>query len=549
MISKDVLVIGSGAGGGPLALVLAQAGFKVLVLEKGPRFASEEYRHDEVSLLGRNGLFVPKLTEDPHTVLYRGRDKSERTQLGWISSCVGGGTVRMGAYLYRFHPDDFRMHSRFGDYEEIADWPYSYGELEPYYSRAEWAVGVSGLGGATPFEGPRSRPYPMPPLESHPLAELLERACTRLGLCAFPTPRGVTSRPYQGRSACAYCDFCAGFGCPIGARASSQVTLLAQAEQTGNCTIQARAMVREITIGKGGEATGCIYVDEEGEEHEVRAKVVCVCCSAVESSRLLLLSKSSRFPNGLANGNGLVGRHLQFHGVSLGQARFRYDRHPDKPLRHQARFLGRSVMDHYFLPEGVSDLAKGGVLRFDLPSPSPIATAKELARDGGRIVWGGELKRRIQEHFLNHRIVEFEVFHDYIPNTESFVDLDPEVLDKWGLPVARIHLSRTEHQIVVGRWLVNRGLEVLEEMGADELQPGPAGGTAMFLVHGTCRAGKDPELSVLNEYCQAHEVPNLFVVDGSFMPTSGGAAPTLTILANSFRVADHIVSRSADWGD
>lgn len=545
MTCTDVLIIGSGAGGGPLAFVLARAGLKVLVLEKGPRYANEDFRHDEVSLLNRNSLFVPKLSEDPHTVLHRGKDKAERTQLGWIASCVGGGTAHMGAYLYRFHPDDFRMRSRFGDHDELADWPYSYEELEPYYARAEWEMGVAGLAGANPFEGPRSRPYPMPPLEAHPLAEIFDRACARLDLRSFPTPRGINSQPYQGRAACGYCDYCAGYGCPSGARASTQVTLLARAEETGRCEIRAGAMVREVTVGRDGRATGCLYIDESGEEHEVRAKIVCVCCSAVESARLLLLSKSPRFPNGLANGNGLVGRHLQFHGASLGQARFRYDLHPDKPLRHRHPFLGRSVMDYYFLPEGVADLSKGGVLRFGIPSPSPIAVAKTFAHEGSVTVWGNELKRRIREYFHEYRTIEFEVFHDFIPNRQTFVELDPEVRDKWGLPVARIHLSRTEHQILAGRWMIERGLEILEEMGADELLPGPAGGTAMFLVHGTCRAGDNPETSVVNQYCQTHEISNLFVVDGSFMPTSGGAAPTLTILANSFRVADHIVARAA----
>lgn len=542
---KDVLIIGSGAGGGPLAFVLARAGLKVLVLEKGPRYTDEEYKHDE---LASRGLFVPKLSEDPHTVLHRGKAKAERTQLGWIASCVGGGTVHMGAYLYRFHTDDFRMYSRFGDYEELADWPYTYEELEPYYVRAEWETGVAGLAGSNPYEGPRSRPYPMPPVDSHPLAEYLDRACAQLGLCSFPTPRGINSRAYQGRATCAYCDYCAGYGCPTGARGSSQVALLARAQRTGNCEIRALAMVREVTVGRDGKATGCIYVDEAGEEHDVRAKIVCVCCSAIESARLLLLSKSPRFPDGLANGNGLVGRHLQFHGVSLGQARFRYNRHNDKPLRHQHPFLGRSVMDHYYLPKGVSDLPKGGVLRFGIPSPSPIAVAKTFAHNGGATAWGHELKRRIREYFYDYRTLEFEVFHDFIPNARTFVELDPEVRDKWGLPVARIHLERTEHQIVAGRWMIDRGLEVLEEMGADELLPGHAGSTAMFLVHGTCRAGRDPETSVLNEHCRTHEVPNLFVVDGSFMPTSGGAAPTLTILANSFRVADHIVARSVAGG-
>jgi choline dehydrogenase-like flavoprotein len=540
---KDVVIIGSGAGGGPLALTLARAGLEVLVLEKGPRYSPEEYVHDELAMAAPSGFFVPTLEEDPHTVLSPGKDKAERTQLGWVARCVGGGTAHMGAYLYRFHPDDFRMRSRFGDYEELADWPYGYDELEPWYTRAEWEVGVSGAAGVNPFEGPRSRPYPMPPVASHPWAASVDESCAGLGLHAFPTPRAVSSRAYQGRPACAYCRTCAGYGCAVGARGSTQAALLPRAEETGRCEVRPRAMVREVTVGRHGRATGCIYLDAAGREVAVRARIVCVCCSAFESARLLLLSRSLRFPDGLANGNGLVGRHLQLHGVSLGEGRFRYDRHDGK-LRDPHPFLGRSVMDHYFLPPGVSDLAKGGLLRFGLPTAGPVTVGKSLARASGSLTWGTELKRRIREYFCDYRTVYFEVFHDFIPSSRTFVDLDPEVKDRWGLPVARIHFQPSEHQKVAGQWVAGRGLEILARMGADEILPGPCGQTASFLVHGTCRAGRDPETSVLNEHCRTHEVPNLFVVDGSFMPTSGGAPPTLTILANSFRVADHIVAGS-----
>jgi choline dehydrogenase-like flavoprotein len=543
---KDVLIIGSGAGGGPLALTLARAGFDVLVLEKGPRYRPEEYVHDEIAMSETSGFFVPTLEDDPHTVLLPGKDRAERTQLGWIARCVGGGTAHMGGYLYRFHPDDFRMRSRFGAYDELADWPFGYEELEPYYTRAEWEIGVSGAAGAHPFEGPRSRAYPMPPLVSHPLSADLDASCVRLGLHPFPTPRAVASQPYQGRPACAYCRTCAGYGCAIGARGTTQSALLPRAEATGRCEVRPNTMVREITVGAGGRATGCIVLDENARESEVRARIVCVCCSAVESARLLLLSRSARFPDGLANGNGLVGRHLQFHGVTGGEARFRYDRHEGKPLRDPHPFLERSVMDHYFLPPGVSDLPKGGLLRFGLPTAGPVVVGKSLSRAGGSLTWGPELKRRIREYFCDYRTVSFEVFHDFIPNARTFVDLDPDVKDRWGLPVARIHLQPGEHQKRAGRWMMERGFEILSGMGADELVPGACGLTSTFLVHGTCRAGHDPRTSVLDEHCRAHEVPNLFVVDGSFMPTSGGAAPTLTILANSFRVADHI-ARSAEF--
>ncbi len=540
---KDVIIIGSGAGGGPLALALAQAGLEVLVLERGPRFSREEYlKHDEIDINGRH-IFTPDVAEEPHTVVTPKTKQPLATSLGWIASCVGGGTVHMGSYLYRFAEGDFRMKSLYGEYEEIADWPYDYHELEPYYSRAEWEIGVSGQAGLNPFESHRSRPYPMPPLDGHPLTESFEKICREAGMHPFPTPRGINSRPYQGRTACMKCDLCGGHGCPIGARGSSQEALLPRAEQTGNCEVRAQSFVREILLGSGSRVKGCVYLDSSGREIEERARVICICCSAVESARLLLLSRSSRFPEGLANGSGLVGRYLQFHGHTMGYAKFPRDRFPELVPGERYSELGVSVMDHYYLPKGVSDIAKGGLLRFGSGVGNPLASAYFMTDHLNPTPWGKALKQTLRAVARDELMLYFEVFHDFLPNANTYVELDPIVRDKWSLPVARIHLNIPKHHRTAGRWLGERGLEVYERMGAGELGLQEIGSTSAYLVHGTCRAGHDPETSVLTPYCQAHEIENLFVVDGSFMPTSGGAPPTLTIFANSFRTADHIAAR------
>lgn len=537
----DVAIIGSGAGGGPLAFTLSKNGFRVLVLEKGRRYCREEYVHDEMLATEQFGLFVPRVSEDPH-VLVNNNGTSEITSLGWIASCVGGGTSHMGGSLYRLHPDDFHLRSLFGGDYGFVDWPYTYADLEPYYTAAEWAVGISGAAEENRFEGPRSRRYPLPPLPQSQLGQGFTEAAKRLGLQSFVTPKAIASRAYQGRAQCSGCSLCAGFGCPVGARGSTQETVLYWAEQTGNCEIRASAMVSEVSIAPNGNASGCLYFDEDGERHQVLADVVCVCCSAVESARLLLLSKSSEFPEGLANRTGLVGKNLQFERSS--SARAPVERMSKVPCDAGFPFFSCSLMDFYFLPPGAADIPKGGTLKFEPVRAGPIALAQQRARDSGRVIWGDELVARLRNCMLQPPDVELEIFHDFLPDPRTYVDLDPDIKDKWGLPAARLHLAPSEFAMKAGKWLVDRGLEIFAAAGMRPASDVMIGGLNRSLIHGSCRAGRDSRYSVLNGFCQSHEVPNLFVVDGSFMPTSGGVPSTLTILANSFRVADYIVGRS-----
>jgi len=292
---------------------------------------------------------------------------------------------------------------------------------------------------------------------------------------------------------------CASYGCPVGARGTAQETFIAHAEATGRCEVRPLSMVRRIVRGEGDRIEGCEYIDAEGREHFAPARVVCVSASAIESAQLLLLS-------GLGNDEGQVGRNLQFHAVTMGEALFeREPPHDDVP------FLGRSIADFYFLPEGVSDLAKGGMIRFGI---APVA---------------------------ERLVLYFEAFHDFVPNEGTFVTLDDAVTDRWGLPVARIHLDPPPHHRRAGRFLADRAFEVYEDLGAVEGITTDVGGTSSYLVHGTCRAGRDRNASVLDPFCRVHGLRNLYVADGSFMPTSGGASTTLTIVANALRTADRIL--------
>jgi choline dehydrogenase-like flavoprotein len=321
------------------------------------------------------------------------------------------------------------------------------------------------------------------------------------------------------------------------ARGSMLETLLPRAEQTGRCQVRPRSMVHTITVDGRGRATGCLYFGADGVERAVRADVVCVSCSAVESARLLLASRSRDFRDGLANRSGLVGRHLQLQASSL--ARARVTSVAPRPYDRQA--LGCSAADHYFLPENVATWPKGGTMQFCIERPRPIFDAlKRALPHTSRVLWGEPLKRQLRDYYRDSCALFAEIFHDFVPNAGTFVDLDDRVVDKWGLPVARLHLTPPDHHRVAGAWLADRVIDAFAALGAAEPARGQIGGVNHVMTHGTCRAGTDAATSVLNPFCQTHDVPNLFVVDGSFMPTSGGVPSTLTILANGFRTADYI---------
>ncbi len=538
----DAIIVGSGAGGAALAAKFSDAGLRVVVLEKGPRHRREAFQHDEILMAARPATFIPGIDEDPHVLLDHAspNPQPKKTTLGWIASGYGGGTVHFGGSCYRFQPDDFRLRSLYGAFEAVEDWPYGYDDLEAFYSEAEWALGVSGSGGADPYEGFRSRPYPMPPIGRHSLHNAFDAACAKHGLIAFPTPKAINSVPFAERPACAHCELCAGYGCPTGARGSVLETLLPQAEKTGRCVVNCNTMVKEVLVGPDGRARGCVYVDDCGREQRIDGRLVCICCSAVESARLLMLSVSPRHTNGLGNGNRLVGRNLQLQLASLASATFARPRQPEP---EHLSVIG-SIMDDYVLRHGPFRFPKGGAYHCEIARMGPVAFAARMAFVGngdGTVMWGEPLMQRLRGAWSDYQFVTLGASHDYVPNAGSYVELDPVVTDKWGLPAARLHLTPVEHHREIGQWLVGRVTSILEDMGGEQVTVDGVAEISTILAHGTCRAGHDPETSVLDQYCRLHEVPNVYVVDGSFMPTSGGVPSTLTIIANAFRTAAHIL--------
>ncbi len=543
----DVAVIGSGAGGAPVAAVLAEAGARVVVLEKGPYYTSGDFVHDEVKICRRD-FWVPYLDDEPHTMRKTETDPAKRTRSGWTSACVGGATVHMSGFFYRFKPSDLRLFEMTGGVEgaEIADWPISIEDLLPYYDILEARIGVSGRAGVNPFET-RDRPFPLPPLRPHPAAALFDEAARSLGYHPYPTPRAIASRVFGKRPPCNYCGLCGDYGCENASKSSCLVTFIPAAEATGRCQVKARSMTRRILVDASGRVRGVEYLDAKGRVQTIGARVVCLAASAVESARLLLLSSSSRFPKGLANNNGLVGRNLTFSTLAKGTAVFDRGRlaatlgAPGMDLP----FLQRSVQDDYWMEASGLTLPKGGTYNFIIEHPNPINAAVRLAAADGWRTFGPDFKERLRRHFLEELTVEFEIFGEFLPWNGSYVDLDPERRDRFGLPVARITTRNHPAADAVNMRMLRHGMDMLEAMqpAAERVSAWTWRDTTYHLQQGTCRFGTDPGSSVLDPFCQAHEVRNLYVTDGSFMPTSGGVPSTATIMANSLRVADRIRER------
>ena len=336
----DFVLVGSGAAGGVVAKELAVAGFSVLVLEQGPRVQPHEFRHDEFDTFFQGWL--SNTAELQPQTFQAGPDAEVQPTGGGILGggggvgyhrLVGGGSVMFSANYWRFKPLDFMEKSIVGSISGtgLEDWPLTYDELEPYYTKAEWDLGISGEPG--PFDPPRSRPYPVPALPVKSSGVLFERGAKALGLNPQVAPMCIISEPYKGRPACQHCGYCAGFGCEHQAKSSTLFTTIPEAEATGRCEIRSESYVRKVEIDDRGRATGVIYFDADRVEHFQRAKAVVLCANGAETPRLLLMSKSNLFPEGLANSSGIVGKYLhvqrerEYHGRLRAPAQRVEERH------------------------------------------------------------------------------------------------------------------------------------------------------------------------------------------------------------------------------
>lgn len=553
----DVCVIGSGAGGGPVAFALAQAGYSVAVLEKGPWYTRQEYFKDELACCIRNA-YTPALKEQSHVVeteLDEGgwlrRETAQQTSWNlWNGNVVGGSSNFMSGYFHRLKPVDFRLLSTFGPIEgaNIADWPIDYAQLEPYYTKVEHVVGVSGRVVAHPHQEPRSTPdYPYPPTVEHPLAGLIDKACEKLAVHSLPMPRAILSQPHLDRQGCSYSGYCGSYGCATGAKGDSRSALLNQAVAGGRCKIFPDSQVTRLLSGSSGQILAVEYRDSSDVTRHLDASLYVVACQAVETSRLLLNSVGEKHPQGLANNNGQVGRNLLFAGGGAGSGRLHLAAMPDEQaeaMRQVGPFINRTIHDYYVIDDAdFGERQKGGVIDFVHLHPNPIARANRQVRGPQGLLWGKPLKRKLEEHFRASSFIKIEAFCDWLPVDDCFVTLDSVASDKWGMPLAKARLGFHVRNLQVGWYLAAKGAEVLRAMDAKNVVSFASGAPPLNLMAGGCRFGNDPKTSVLDADCRAHDVDNLYITDGSFMPNAGSAPFTWTIYANAFRVADRIIER------
>jgi choline dehydrogenase-like flavoprotein len=409
------------------------------------------------------------------------------------------------------------------------DWPITYADLEPYYTKAEWELGVSGQVG--PFDPPRSRPYPMPPVPVKSSSVLFERGATKLGLHPQPTPLAILSRPFNGRQPCQHCGFCLGFGCEFQAKSSTLFTVIPMAEATGRCEIRANSYARKVEVNDRGRVTGVSYFDEGKQERFQAARAVVLCCNGSETPRLLLMSQSNLFPNGLANSSGVVGKYLMFNGYAQNNGVF------ERPLNEYKSVMATRVLFDFYNSDPKRGFYGGGALdarSFVYPAlyalgglPSDVPS------------WGAEYKKTLKDYYT--RTMNADGHSTSLPVETNSISLDPELKDAWGLPAMRVTYKDHPDDLAMMRFLQKKGVEVLEAAGARRTWTAPiAEQTGGVHLLGTCRMGDDPKTSVIDKYHRTHDVRNLFLCDGSSMVTGGRGQPTATIQALAYRAGELI---------
>ena len=527
----DVLVVGSGAAGAAVTWRLAERGAKVVCLEQGDWVNPDDYPSTRADFEIQNQRgpfhFNPNIRKRPED--YPVTDGEGRPASVMMFNAVGGTTIHWSGHFPRFHSSDFRVKTLDGVAD---DWPISYKDLEPYYDLNDRMMGVSGLNG-DPANPPRS-PRPTRPLPLRRYAHLIGRGFDKLGWHWWISDNAIISQVYDGRAACYQHGKC-NYGCPIGAKASTDRTYWPKALRKG-AVLKTRARVREITVDKNGLARGALYSDRQGNLYEQLARVVVVCGNGIGTPRLLLNSRSNLFPQGLANSSGLVGKNLMLHTFRFLNGVF------EETLDS---YLGPTIpiFSQQFYETDLRREFVRGYLFWLNHNSGPLQHAWDSFL-GPAVPWGVEHHRAMRRRFPH--TATLVVLGEDLPEEINRVELDPAAKDSSGIPAARLIYRYSENSLKLLEHSAVTGRQVLEAAGAIDVRDSGPVQPASHLM-GTARMGSDPKNSVVNAWNQAHDVKNLFIVDGSSFTTSAGVNPTSTIGALALRCADGLWERRHEW--
>ncbi len=509
---RVVVIVGSGAGGGTLANELCQKGIDVVILEAGPRFTLADFRNDEATA---DAMFTWK---DRRIV--SGNSRIARTwpeQPTHVCKTVGGSTVHWQARTLRLLAREFRPRTTYGAIEgaSLIDWPIGLEDLLPYYERAERNMGVSGRGG---------RPF-------HPAsngAKVFALGARRLGYRDFgPTHMAINPAPYDGRNACDQIGFCAQ-GCASGAKWSTLYADIPKAEASGRCEVRANCMALQIHHDARGRASGVLYADRAGAQHVQKARAVCVAGNSIETARLLLNSETAAFPEGLANSSGQVGRHYSHIAEGYVYGEFERPVHMHRGIQVPGLLLDEA---HHDAARGFA----GGVLMMPFGA-GLVGYAAALDPAG----WGRAYARALEgyDHTLGVSINGAD-----LPMADNRVSLHPAERDRYGLPVPALNIDDHPNDVAMINYGLKRATALLQAAGARRITETPPHPASQNL--GTCRMSAKPDEGVVDRWGRSHDVPNLFVSDGSQFASANLSHPTLTIVALAIRQAEHIADTMA----
>jgi len=548
----DVCIVGSGAGGGMAAHTLTKAGARVALLEAGqmwdpvkdgamlkwpydsPRRGASTRERPFGEFDGCIGGW--QIDGEPYTM-------APGTRFDWWRArMLGGRTNHWGRISLRFGPYDFNRKSRDGLGD---DWPITYDDVKPWYDETDKLIGIFGSAENLPNE-PDGIFHPPPTPRCY--ERLASQAAKKLGLTVIPSRLSIITRPHNGRAPCHYCGQC-NRGCMTASNFSSTNVLIPPAQKTGRLTLIADAMAREVTVGKDGLANGVSYIDRKtGTDKHISARIVVLAASACETARLLLNSKSSQFPNGLANSSGTVGKYLtDTTGTDVSGF---IPKMMDLPPHNEDGVGGMHIYMPWWLDNSKLDFPRGYHIETyggrGVPSAGFMGGIHRYPKGGG---YGAALKDDYRRYY--GASIGFSGRGEQIPNDDCYCEIDPTVVDQYGIPVLRFHWKWTDHEYNQVKHMQETFRAIIAEMGGQVFSPMPtkdqgygiANGGSIIHELGGARMGKDPTTSVVNANCQAHDVKNLFIADGAPFVSQADKNPTWTILALSMRTSDYIAQQ------